>query len=347
MTTVLQHFGLSPVSSILISVRNYKETPDLVLSNPDLYVGLELEIEGWNDDYERAFRGFRFETDGSLRNNGIEAITLPLKSKHVPYLLTTFFKNKGITERNYSGRCSTHVHVDAQQLTIEQVQSVCLLYQTLERVLFDFIGNDRDNNIFCVPWYQCSISQDFVRKFANDANYTTRSWQKYTALNILPLRSQGTLEFRHLEGTCDVTRITNWLNILGCIVKYTVDNSLDDIKQLILNMNTVSNYGAFVENVFGQWAPLLTSNPDYQLSISNGVIDSKICLLNDKPIKDTETRRPATITLDIEAYTTNATIRPEFFRPREMPVHQETLGQYLQALERQLNQGPTTNNTTN
>jgi Putative amidoligase enzyme len=280
MSTIRELFGVSNVTDSMIAERNYKVHPDYVFVNPELLVGLELEIENWNDDFERAFRGFRFETDGSLRNNGIEAITLPMRTKHVPYLLETFFRNKRITGDNYSARCSTHVHVNAQDLTIEQIKSICLIYQTVERVLFSFVGNGRDENIFCVPWHQCNISADFVRKVTGDPNYTFRTWQKYTALNLLPLRDKGTLEFRHLEGTCDVLRITTWVNLLGCVVKFATENNLQDIQDLITNMNTLSNYRSFIERVFGVFAAVLMGTPEYELKLALGVVDTKLCIMN-------------------------------------------------------------------
>jgi Putative amidoligase enzyme len=279
MTTILEKFSMPAVSGLQISDRNYKVHPDYTFANPDLLVGLELEIEGWNDDHERSFRGFRFETDGSLRNNGIEAITLPLASKHVPNLLESFYKKFGITEDNYSTRCSTHVHINAQDLSIEQVRTVCTVYQALERVLYAFIGNDRDSSIFCVPWYQCNISQEFVCKFTGDINFTTRTWQKYTGLNIIPLRDRGTLEFRHLEGTCDVKRIVNWVNIIGSIVRFSKEVNYKDLKEMITDMNTVSNYAGFVEQVFREYSYLLTSLPDYSELLSLGVVDCKLCMM--------------------------------------------------------------------
>ena len=280
MTTIKDYFGVHNVSDLMIGERNYKVSPDYAFSNPNLIVGVELEIEGWNDDNPKEYKGFVFEVDNSLRNNGVEAVTLPMFSKYVPNLLTNFFKTFGITENNYSHRCSTHVHINAQNLHVEQVRSICVLYQALERVILSYVGNDRDNNIFCVPWHQCNISQDFVNKFTQDLNLTTRSWQKYTALNILPLRDRGTLEFRHLEGTCNVARITEWINLIGCIVRYATEVSYETIVETIVNMNTVSNYGAFVEHIFREFSTALTTLPEYEENLALGVVDCKLCLVN-------------------------------------------------------------------
>jgi len=164
-------FVIGAVSNLMIGDRNYQSHKTISMSSPDLIVGLELEIEGWEYGVPK-FVGFSFEEDGSLRNNGMEAITKPTKAKYIPRLLENFFNHFEITEDNYSTRCSTHVHVNCQDLTTDQVQIICLLYQVLERPLFGFIGHERDGNIFCVPWNQCNLTFDFVRKFTEDPTHT-------------------------------------------------------------------------------------------------------------------------------------------------------------------------------
>ena len=282
MTTIRDLFGLTDVSTMLLNQKKYQILPDYKCANPDLLVGIECEIENWPTTEEYKHFGFTFETDGSLRNNGYEAITAPTYSKHVPYILSTLFARYKITqENNYSQRCSTHVHVNCQNLTVAQVKMLCLLYQVLERPLFGFIGHDRQDNIFCVPWSQCNMSHDFATKFMKDPAHTARYWQKYTALNILPLRDRGTVEFRHLEGTCDIKRINDWLNIIGSMVKYACNYSYEDFRNTILEMNSVSNYGAFIEQVLGEFSYLLTDLPTYQQDISLGVVDCKLCLMTE------------------------------------------------------------------
>jgi hypothetical protein len=292
MSTIQEVFGMAPVGALILNQKKYQVLPDYTFANPDLLVGIECEIENWPFDIEKQHFGFTFEADGSLRNNGYEAITAPTYTKHVPYILSTLFKRFNITQdNNYSTRCSTHVHVNCQNMTTEQVKMLCLLYQVLERPIFGFIGHERQDNIFCVPWSQCNMSYDFAHKFMRDPSATTRYWQKYTALNILPLRDRGTVEFRHLEGTCDVKRIVNWLNIIGSMVKFACEYSYEEFRQIILDMNSVSNYGAFIEQVLGQHAYLLTDLPTYQEDIALGVVDCKLCLISE--VANSKTKKAA------------------------------------------------------
>jgi len=286
MTTIKEIWNNQDVSRIMLADKWYKEHPEYKLVNPNLIVGLELEIEGWDVEEEASHRGFSFTSDGSLRGASIEAITKPTYSKFVPHLLEGFYQHFEVKQLNYSERCSTHVHVNCQNLTKHQLRNVCVLYQALERVLFAWIGEEREQNIFCIPWYQCNISNKFVYKFLSDSDSAVRRWQKYTALNLLPIREQGTIEFRHLEGTCDITRITAWLNIIGSIFKYACEVSYKELRATIANMNSVSNYGAFVENVFGEYASLLTGLPAYRELLAMGIVDCKLLLVDDNRVSE-------------------------------------------------------------
>jgi len=248
------------------------------LPSPDLLVGLELEMENFPGWTEQEFGGIRFTEDGSLRNFGCEAITAPIALNQMPNFLTAFYERMEVTDKNYSERCSTHVHANVQDMTTEQVSTLALLYQTAERLLFQFIGHDRQNNIFCVPWYQSGLTASIVDKLAQDAYITTRHWQKYSALNLIPIGSQGTVEFRHLYGTCDVKFITNWLCLIGRLFEYAKSVPLAEARERIINMNTVSNYREWLYSVFGSDADLLTVPSDFEVQLSKGVVDSKVML---------------------------------------------------------------------
>lgn len=264
------------------------ESP-VVLS--DWMVGLELEIENWNPDVTRAFGGFTFTDDGSLRPSsdgiGIEAISRPVQAKHVEKLLTAFFRKFDIKEGNYTERCSTHVHVNVDVLTYQQLSSICLLYQTVESLLFNFVGGDRENNIFCVPWNQCSLSYKVVSKIENieeGDEIPFRRWQKYSALNLIPVHNQGTIEFRHMVGTCNVEKLMQWINLILCMVKYSIEHSLPEIKEDILKMNTISNYNEWLTRVFDKYAVLLCTDR-FEEVLSRGVVDSKLMLTHEKEKK--------------------------------------------------------------
>ena len=287
--TLGEELGIN-VTPLMISKSKYKTSPN-PLAAPEQLVGIELELEDIGH-VSHSQVGFQWHEDGSLRNQGGEFVTHPMATQYVEELLTTFFTKNKITESNYSERTSTHVHVNVLDHTLEQIASVALLYQVFERVLFNFVAPDRRNNIFCVPWCQANVSVNLVDYIEKEQWRNIQKWQKYTALNLAPMAgdngrtttAKGTLEYRHLQGTCDMKLIMNWINIITSLHAYAKKNTLADIKSIIMELNTSSAYEMFLQSVFTYWAPCLMVT-DYWVAMEEGVIDAKFMLLKGDEVK--------------------------------------------------------------
>ncbi len=251
-------------------------------ADPDLIYGTELEIENLPRDYDNyTVPHMSVVADDSLRNHGREFLTAPMRYRELVYTLDQFFKKNKFTSDNYSERCSTHVHVNCLDLSVETLCNVLFLYQIFERVLYNFVGNNRDKNIFCVPWYDTILNHAVLPKLLEKGLSSLKSWQKYTGLNLLPLFKLGTVEFRHMAGTNDIKQIKDWLNIIGCLFRYAKSHSIVEIKQQVLDLNTTSRFSEITDAVFGKYADLLKVN-NYKDALENGVIILKYSLVNDK-----------------------------------------------------------------
>lgn len=296
----------------------YKSKSDpVVCSNPDLILGLELEIEGCPRDtlwYQTNLEKlWEVKTDGSLRglNNGnnnvdgnaFEFISKPSQLKILIPELKTFFDTTKFKEENFSDRCSVHVHSNITNLTVHQVGTLFLTYSVVEDVLFKFInyfrvenprGAYRDTNIYCVPWNQCRLTYDMMNKIFADAEYAFRNWQKYTALNILPSRTLGTVEWRHMHGTADMEKLTRWLNIIGRIFKYAVETPFEDAVETIKRLNDNSAYQQYFTSVFGDYLPY---TPEYAKKLESGVVLAKYAMFNLKDYTVKVKEKPATKSL--------------------------------------------------
>lgn len=271
--TIIETYGMAPVAAY--QVRKLLTEPEIG-TDPALVYGVELEIERLSGlRASHAVNGMQYYDDGSLRNNGGEFVTNPCKMRELSYVLNTFFMKNKFTEENYSERCSTHVHINVQDFTYDNIMSLCLLYQLYERVLFAYIGNERSANIFCVPWYDTIMVSMLDEETLNGFLGQARGWQKYTALNLLPMQTQGTVEFRHMAGTHDVARILEWCNIIGCLTSYARKTPLETLKQEIISLNTSSRYAGFFAEVFGQYAEVLKSSTNFELAMEDGVIQCK------------------------------------------------------------------------
>lgn len=280
--TIGEIYG-GPVEKKMLPARLYA-VGDIPMKSDDLIFGMELEIEHFRQGTVE-IEGFNYTADNSLRGNSIEAITYPTKAKHLQTLLEKFFKEHKITSKNYSERCSTHVHMNAQGMTYEQLKTLATIYQTVERLLFHYVGNERDENVFCVPWYESGLTPHFIDNMSSNADGTLARWIKYAALNFLPIRKQGTVEFRHMHGTCDVPYLMGWINLLSCMHKYAMENTFEKMKENILSMNTVSNYDGFLNDVFQNHTWLLVKPENYKELLSIGVVDTKLMLMTNKKKK--------------------------------------------------------------
>lgn len=163
--------------------------------------GIEIELENitstnLNTNYWRSI------TDGSLRNNGREFVFNGAHGGTDLFLacveLDTFL---GRQSPDGSWRCSTHVHVDVRELNATQIKNIILTYLVYEKMLFRLSGFQRYTNNFCAAFgfaqHQLQVlaqnwhldGQHFLSNIAN-------SWDKYSALNLRPMASFGSIEFR-------------------------------------------------------------------------------------------------------------------------------------------------------
>jgi len=260
--------------------KNYSKVVPQNTPDPLLLYGLELEIENVPNWDDMCVPGMESKADGSLRNNGREFITKPMTFSNLWYCLERFFDKNKLSEANYSERCSIHVHTNVQDLEWEQVQTLALVYQVVERLLFKWIGHDRDSNIFCVPLHQTNITHQ--RFGQSPAELPFRRWEKYTALNFLPMATLGTVEWRHMNGHCDFTRIMTWCTLIGHIFAYTRNNPYNEVKDFIVSLNTTSAYEHFLGMVFGA---NMREFQGMQAELEDGVLDVKYSLFDNKQAK--------------------------------------------------------------
>lgn len=281
---------LGDITGIIAHPYNDRDAIPLDVSNPSLLYGVELEIE--NMRYYADIRipdGVLWKEDHSLRNNGMELVTDPMTASVLHCVLEKFFTAAKLSqERNYSERCSVHVHANCLNMTLEQIASVCLLYQVFEGVLFNWIGNDRNKNIFCVPWSETQLHYGLINNIKDQNVYkgAIKQWHKYTALNLLPLTRYGTLEFRHMAGTCDLNQIFTWVNLIGRLFYVATTRTLEDIKKYIIDLNSTSAYRQTLDNIFDKWGEVLKRD-NYEAALEEGVLSMKYSLMAAKEKKPT------------------------------------------------------------
>lgn len=280
-TTVLSYFGGNKVESgndnTLEKMKTYYNAGEL---EDDTLVGLEVEVENIFSPPSSDNIWIKSK-DGSLRNNGYEFISLPTKARYVPTALTYLKKNLYDENKpDFSVRTSLHIHVNVQDFTLEQIKSFVLLYLCFESLLYKYVGGNRSKSIFCVPLthsgYISRLSALFNASSFREVQFNY--WHKYTGLNLLPVSSLGTIEFRHLLGTDDIPKITNWLSLILALKQEASKQSVEELLKAIVELNTNSEYDIFANNIFGktfQYLPPCNLQEEMEKDISH----IKDCLL--------------------------------------------------------------------
>lgn len=254
--TVREHFGLCPDSTV-----DGEKLPFMA--------GLECEIESIAAPCN--WPGFSVKEDHSLRNHGYEFVSFPETQKS----LLVYFKNMHGSlsfrkkEEAFSERTSIHVHVNCRNLDLKQVRNIVLLYALFEEYFFKFASPDRRANIHCTPLTETYLPVRYCKPLP----YLVDSWSKYTALNIVPLKTLGTIEFRHMHGHNDAALLDEWLSTirnlweLGQEVEIN-ENALKDNLLPLMWFGRVFKDSRFVE----------TTGESVRTTISNSLIDLKLAV---------------------------------------------------------------------
>jgi hypothetical protein len=281
-----------------------------VCANKDLICGVELEIEnithksGYGivaaEIFEKINQNiWSLERDGSLRpaDWSWEFISKPLPMEYALAEMTALFAKFDFQDSNYSDRTSVHVHTNVVDFTQAQIASLALVYTVFEDVLFHYAnhhkekteyGYCRDTGVYCIPWNQCRMNVEFVRKMFNDPKSAVKNWQKYTALNMLPIATQGTVEWRHMHGTNDMEKLKTWFNLIGSIMAFAKKVDFDDVVKTIQSLNDTSAYQQFFYSVLQNYLPY---NESYAHCMAEGVMHAKYGLIN----KDVKLEKKVTI----------------------------------------------------
>lgn len=205
-------------------------------------VGVEVEVENYDGSYPSIWMAV---DDNSLRNNGKEFIT-PLGTR--AYQMTNYLNrlfgyaaNDGWT---VSDRTSIHVHINVCNMTIEEVNSFIILYSLVEDSLFKYAGDFRYHNIFCVPM------AEQLRKECDSFESFLENSSKYSALNTKSVSEKGTVEFRHMHTKYDTVHVNRWIIMLCLLRYYARFNTLEEIKQKVIQLKAKSQYHMFLTDIF-------------------------------------------------------------------------------------------------
>ena len=230
MRTVGQIFGRNPDISTV--------TPHPLIMGVHR-VGVEIEVERFTSRRVR-LNYWNMVSDGSLRNNGQEfTFRGPLGGKDAFDAIAEIDTMLYAAKPDLNIRCSTHVHVDVRDMTVPQLKRMILAYAFYESFLFNQSGRYRMKSNFCMP---LCIAEGLTNVLTTNWNQeeesflyqVTERWDKYSAINLIPMRSYGSVEFRIAEGKSSKGQLLRLVNRFLALKEFAMNNDVDD--RTFLNM---------------------------------------------------------------------------------------------------------------
>lgn len=267
----------------------FQNKPDSLWVLPECVVGVELEYERI---YETLTRNLEINTagfvnlqmkkywdlhrDDSLRNNGIEFVSKAVYGKDLTTSLDTLKAYIDYLYSRYgrkpyvSKRCGLHIHVDVRDLSKEELSCFLCLYALYEKLIFAVFGKGRENNNYCLPLYQSITFFKVIKTILDEKQDTTvkkifdaafRTENRYSAVNLHSIVKYGSIEFRHSSSTLDINYITDWINVLLSLKKFSLDKNPIQLLEFITQIEfSILSRQIFPEHVF----EVFSSIPEYE-----------------------------------------------------------------------------------
>lgn len=230
--------SLSDINGIHPTIRSYAPSERFV--EPTTTIGIEIEVEGADSRLNLDQELWRMTSDGSLRNNGLELVSTPLFGEDVVTALQAAESELTKAAAIISTRCGLHIHIDVSAFTTDQLLSMSCALALVEKFIYKYVGEDRRDNIFCLPLSDTALLLPFYNniKYGHDNSSIVRAikkTQKYSGFNILPILTQGSVEFRHHKGTFSTEEIIAWINIIMRIREAGLNHSALDLVNMSYN----------------------------------------------------------------------------------------------------------------
>lgn len=197
-------------------------------------VGIEIEVENFTSRPTK-MRYWNAKHDGSLRNNGLEFVfKQPLGGNDAKAAIDEIDNILFTNKPDLNLRCSTHVHLDVRDMSIVELKRLILGYIYYETFLFRQSGEYRLKSNFCTPiFFAEGLSKILgdvwnVNDPSQFLSYIVDRWDKYCGLNLLPMQSFGSVEFRMSEAKSRKGQLLRLVNRFLVLKNLAMSVKLDD-----------------------------------------------------------------------------------------------------------------------
>lgn len=190
-------------------------------------VGIEIEVEGLGLP-RRLPKYWKIVKEGSLRGEGQEYIlTTPILRREVYHALSALYRSFTINKTKIydSDRTSVHIHLNVLDIPIIKVLNIIFLYYMFEKMLINYSGEERKGNLFCLSLEEAERGIFLLKQACQnrDLFMLNNDAIRYASLNLKSIVENGSLEFRTLRGTGDMSLICHWIKILTSIYDFGLE----------------------------------------------------------------------------------------------------------------------------
>lgn len=204
-------------------------TPSTKILNNETAIGVEVETEGCcktMDFFRKRLKYWNIGVDGSLKSGSPYEFTFVqgLMGGQIVSALNELGPLLKEAKAEFPLNTSVHVHVDVGDMDREELRKFMYLSVVTESALIQYSGA-RWNNNFCIPWFAVDGSLlEQLGFFADMRTESLSSNTKYTSINFSTVPKLGTVEFRMMEGTGDMDRVLDWINIILQLKNYALND---------------------------------------------------------------------------------------------------------------------------
>lgn len=180
-----------------------------------------LSIETGYDHNDQK-KAYKLGHDGSIMGeNSCEVVSPILKNlKSLKVVCDTINEHGARVNRS----CGLHIHLGAEQLTLDQWVRVIKNYARIEAIIDSFMSESRraNNNGYCKSIIACADRLSDIGSFQQiEAAFRC---DRYHKVNVMSFRRHKTIEFRQHQGTTDFNKIKMWAEFLTALVNYSIDH---------------------------------------------------------------------------------------------------------------------------
>jgi hypothetical protein len=170
--------------------------------------GLTVDHNATGNYHSHGYAGWQVKYDTTIRTHAdyhhkVELVSPPLTSGRDEEQVKTALAVVAPTGR-VNRSCGFHVHVEARDLNDVQLRRLEASFARWQEVLMSYVSASRRRNRYCAP---ISSRRD-----------------RYSALNLVPFATKGTVEFRLHQGTLNANKILAFVKL--CI--YMVELAITD-----------------------------------------------------------------------------------------------------------------------